>query len=261
MATHSSVLAWRIPGTGDPGGLPSMGSHRVGHDWSNLAAAVLSYEGFPGAASGKEPACQCRRQEMWVQSLSGHYPLEEGMATHSSILAWRIIWTEEPGGLQSIVSQRVGHNWSDLALRHSHDPLYLYGISCILSLFWLYLFGPSLFFFLMSLAKDLSILFSLFNEPDVSFTSIFFFFCSFYLVLWVYTSFLLLTLDLFVLLLVSLGVSIGCLLEIFLVSWGRLLLLIIISYNYFFASHSFWVIAFLIFHVSSGIFWFPLWFL
>ena len=41
MATHSSVLAWRIPGTGEPGGLTSMGSHRVGHDWSNLAAAVL----------------------------------------------------------------------------------------------------------------------------------------------------------------------------------------------------------------------------
>ena len=40
MATHSSVLAWRIPGMGEPGGLPSMGSHRVGHDWSNLAAAV-----------------------------------------------------------------------------------------------------------------------------------------------------------------------------------------------------------------------------
>ena len=42
MATHSSVLAWRIPGTGKPGGLPSMGSHRVGHDWSNLAAAVAT---------------------------------------------------------------------------------------------------------------------------------------------------------------------------------------------------------------------------
>ena len=41
MATHSSVLAWRIPGTGEPGGLLSMGSHRVGHDWSDLAAAVL----------------------------------------------------------------------------------------------------------------------------------------------------------------------------------------------------------------------------
>ena len=40
MTTPSSVLAWRIPGTGEPGGLPSMGSHRVGHDWSDLAAAA-----------------------------------------------------------------------------------------------------------------------------------------------------------------------------------------------------------------------------
>ena len=40
MATHSSVLAWRIPGTEEPDGLPSMGSHRVGHDWSDLAAAA-----------------------------------------------------------------------------------------------------------------------------------------------------------------------------------------------------------------------------
>ena len=41
-ATHSGVLAWRIPGTGEPGGLPSMGSHRVGHDWSDLAAAAVT---------------------------------------------------------------------------------------------------------------------------------------------------------------------------------------------------------------------------
>ena len=41
MATHSSVLAWRIPGTGEPGGLPSMGLHRVGHDWSDLATAAI----------------------------------------------------------------------------------------------------------------------------------------------------------------------------------------------------------------------------
>ena len=42
MATHSSVLAWRIPGTEEPGGLPSMGSHRVGHDYSDLAAAAAA---------------------------------------------------------------------------------------------------------------------------------------------------------------------------------------------------------------------------
>ena len=41
MATHSNVLAWRIPGTGKPGGLPSMGLHGVGHDWSDLAAGVI----------------------------------------------------------------------------------------------------------------------------------------------------------------------------------------------------------------------------
>ena len=47
-------------------------------------------------------------------------PPEEGTATHSSILAWRIPWTEEPGGLQSPMSQRVGHDWSELARRHVH---------------------------------------------------------------------------------------------------------------------------------------------
>ena len=45
MATHSSILAWRIPGTGEPGGPPSMGSHRVGPDWSDLAAAAAVYLG------------------------------------------------------------------------------------------------------------------------------------------------------------------------------------------------------------------------
>ena len=43
MATHSSVLAWRIPGMGEPGGLPSLGSHRVGHDRSDAAAAAAAY--------------------------------------------------------------------------------------------------------------------------------------------------------------------------------------------------------------------------
>ena len=52
---------------------------------------------------------QCRRQ-MWVLSLGQEAPLEKGIATHSSILAWRIPWTEEPGGLQSMGSQRIGHD-------------------------------------------------------------------------------------------------------------------------------------------------------
>ena len=50
------------------------------------------------------------RRETWVQSLGREDPLENEMATHSSILAWRIPWTEEPGRLQSTGSQRVGHN-------------------------------------------------------------------------------------------------------------------------------------------------------
>ena len=64
-------------------------------------------EGFPGGASGKEPACQCRRLRDEGLTLGQEDLLEEGMATHSSILAWEIPRTEEPGGLQSIRSQRA----------------------------------------------------------------------------------------------------------------------------------------------------------
>ena len=59
--------------------------------------------GFPGGASGKEPACQGRRHERSGFDLCED-PLEEEMATHSSILAWEILWTEEPGRLQFIGS-------------------------------------------------------------------------------------------------------------------------------------------------------------
>ena len=59
-----------------------------------LLVAYLQSPRVPGGASGKEPACQCRRhKERWIQSLGREDPLEEGMATHSSILAWRIPWT------------------------------------------------------------------------------------------------------------------------------------------------------------------------
>ena len=61
MATHSSVLAWRIPGTGEPGGLPSLGSHRVGHDWSDLAAAAAAAAAYllhsRGTKETKKPSC------------------------------------------------------------------------------------------------------------------------------------------------------------------------------------------------------------
>ena len=72
----------------------------------------LSHQGdFPGDGSVVEPSRACLPvQEMQVRSLDQEDPLKKGMATYSSILAWRIPWTEEPGGLQSMESQRVRHS-------------------------------------------------------------------------------------------------------------------------------------------------------
>ena len=76
-----------------------------------MAKVIIKYSvsnmGFPVAQTvQKLPAVQ----ETWVRSPGWEDPLEKGMATHSGILAWRIPWTEEPGGLQSMVSHRVGHD-------------------------------------------------------------------------------------------------------------------------------------------------------
>ena len=62
------------------------------------------------AQSGKYLPAMQETQETWVRSLGQEDPLEEETATHSSILAWEIPWTEEPGGLQSMGSQRAGHD-------------------------------------------------------------------------------------------------------------------------------------------------------
>ena len=69
---------------------------RVSNSWASLVAQLV--KNLPAV------------QETWDQSLSWEDPLEKEMATHSSILAWKISWTEEPGGLQSMGLQRVGHN-------------------------------------------------------------------------------------------------------------------------------------------------------
>ena len=73
---------------------------------------------------------EMRETETQVWSLGQEDPLEEGMGTHSSILAWRIPWTEESGGLQSIGLQTARHNWSDLAQQASDvaNKLQLYFI-------------------------------------------------------------------------------------------------------------------------------------
>ena len=100
MATRSSVLAWRIPGTGEPGGLPSLGLPRVWHDWNDLAGTenYVYSQDSQGSASGKEPACQRRRHKRRVWSLVPEDPQEESIATYSSILAWRILRTKKSGG-------------------------------------------------------------------------------------------------------------------------------------------------------------------
>ena len=72
-------------------------------------AYIWLWKCFTRGTSGKETAC------MQISSLDQEDPLEEGTATHSSILVWKIPWMEEPGGLWFIGSQRVGHDWSDLA--------------------------------------------------------------------------------------------------------------------------------------------------
>ena len=89
--------------------------------WGKLAGH-LRVLGFPGGTSGKESACQCRRHKScsfdpWI----GKIPWS-GMAAHYSVLAWSIPWTEEPGRPQCVGSQRVGHDWSDLACTHAEGP-------------------------------------------------------------------------------------------------------------------------------------------
>ena len=103
MATHSSVLTWRIRGMGEPGGLPSMGSHRVWYDWSDLTAAAHIYPNLVVQMVEKLP----EMQETWVRYLGWEDTLEKGMATHSTDVSWKMSWTEKPGGLQSMGSQRV----------------------------------------------------------------------------------------------------------------------------------------------------------
>ena len=79
---------------------------------SNLSGIRDLFEGFPND-SAKEFACSAGDVKMWVQSLGGEDPLEAEMATHSSILAQKISWTEEPGELKE--SQKVTKSWTHLS--------------------------------------------------------------------------------------------------------------------------------------------------
>ena len=106
MATYSSIPAWKIPWTEEPRGLQSMAdmTEYTCHA-TNLFIIFAAHQIFavscrifPCGSVVNPPAMQ----EMQVPSLGNEGPLEEGMATHSSIPAWKIPWTEEPGGLQSM---------------------------------------------------------------------------------------------------------------------------------------------------------------
>ena len=101
------TLACRIPGTGEPGGLPSMGSHRVGHNWSDLAEAAAADRWWIGkswnCSQGPQPCLTqwnykplcigpLKIDGLWWRVLTKRGPLENGMANHFSILPLRIPW-------------------------------------------------------------------------------------------------------------------------------------------------------------------------
>ena len=108
--------SWALLNTGF-GGLVILSWKRKGIKnmwWSqqvSVGTASSSFEGSPQLVTQTVKTLPAV-QETWVQSLDWEYPLEEGMATHSSILAWRIPRTEEPSGLQSMGSRRVRHDWA-----------------------------------------------------------------------------------------------------------------------------------------------------
>ena len=129
MAPPSSTLAWKIPWTEEPGRPQSVGLWRVGQDWVTSLSRI-------GEGNGNPLQCSClenpRDRGAWWTAVYGvaqsrtrlkqlsssssrvQWP-EKAMATHSSVLAWRIPGTAETGGLPSMGLHRVGHDWSDLA--------------------------------------------------------------------------------------------------------------------------------------------------
>ena len=116
MAPHSNTLAWKILWMEEPGGLQSMGSQ------SRTWLSDFTFTLFSLVAQRLKFLPPMR--ETRVRSLGQEDSLENEMLTHSSILAWRIPWTEKPGRLQSMGSQRVGHNW-EASLTHLLNTSYL----------------------------------------------------------------------------------------------------------------------------------------
>ena len=118
--------------------------------WSMGSKEYGRHNGLPRWCSGKESVCQYGRHrrhrfDPWVRK----NPLEEEMATHSSILAWKIPWTEESGELQSMGSQRVGHNWTHnthkwyVTFKNRLLETLVWLLSCNLALSWVIHSGGS----------------------------------------------------------------------------------------------------------------------
>ena len=140
MATHSSVLAWRIPGTEEPGGLPSMGSHRVGHNWSDLAAAAATRLLHPYSTVDKTSRLKMkifstvrdtqRGSQSYMEKRRGRREIEVtrmrwgGIKTGESKLAsnhflmwlWSTVWTAQKCS-RSYTEKRRGRKETEVARR------------------------------------------------------------------------------------------------------------------------------------------------
>ena len=130
MAPIPVLFAWKITWMEELGRLQSMGSHRVGHDWSDLAAAVAAV-----VQMVKNPPAM---REIWIQSLGWKYPLEKEMATPSSILTWRIptdrrAWWATLHGVTN--SQTWLSDWAHTVASNSVWPKWITVFSLWISLF------------------------------------------------------------------------------------------------------------------------------
>ena len=130
MAAHSSTLAWRIPWTEESGGLQSTGSQRVRRDWETerthariKCSLKFSYSQVALVVKKEVSLPIQEMQEAWVRSLGREDPLEHAMAIHSSILAWKIIWTEEPGGLHGVAKR-----WTQPSTHTQTHTTYLWNL-------------------------------------------------------------------------------------------------------------------------------------
>ena len=140
MATHSSVVAWRIPGTGEPGGLPSMGSHRVGHDWSDLAVASRFSEKawdptpvlLPGKSHGWRSLVGCSPWGRWgsdtTERLHFHFSLACIGKGNGNPLKCCCLENPRDGGAWWAALYGVAQSWTQLKRLSSSSSVWYMNI-------------------------------------------------------------------------------------------------------------------------------------